>query len=105
MTADGYEPGETTAYPLHGEYDLENASELSVTLRRISDESCDDVVLDCEDLRFWDSSAVTVLVDTQQRLRARGRKLLLTNLTDGPRRVLEVLGIAESFGVDGQSGG
>ena len=90
-----------SANPIYGEYDLANAAELAARLQRISDDSRGDVVVDCEYLRFWDSSAVTVLVDAQQRLRTQGRNLLLINLTSSPRRILEVLGIAESFGVDG----
>jgi anti-anti-sigma factor len=93
----------TSPCPIHGEYDLANASELATKLHRVCVDLRGDVILDCEYLRFWDSSAISVLVDTQRRLRARGRDMRLINLTGSPRRVLEILGIAESFGVASQS--
>jgi anti-anti-sigma factor len=92
-----------TPHAIHGEYDLANAPELALRLHRICDDTRGDVELDCTHLRFWDSSAIAVLVDARQRLRATGRHIRFINLTGGPQRVLEVLGVAEMFGVDGRS--
>jgi anti-anti-sigma factor len=83
------------AHPLHGEYDLANAGELAFRLQRIVGETRGDVLLDCSDLRFWDSSAVVVLADIHERLVLDGRRLLLRGLAPTPRRVLEVLGLTE----------
>src|SRR5690349_21845524 len=93
--------GRASTHPLHGEYDLASAPDLAMKMHRLVDESRGHVILDCEHLRFWDSSAVAVLIETQQRLRAQARDLSLVNVADGPRRVLEVLGLLERFGVDG----
>jgi anti-anti-sigma factor len=88
------------AHPLHGEYDLVNAAELAVRLQRIVGETRGDVVLECTDVRFWDSSAVAVLIDIHERLALAGRRLRLRNLPATPRRVLEVLGLTEWLDAD-----
>ena len=56
-------------------------------------------MLDCADLRFWDSSAIAVLVETREQLRVAGRGVRLVNLHGGPRQVVEILGLTETFGV------
>jgi len=88
------------SYSLHGEYDLVNAHELAIALRRLCDETSGDVVVDCTGLRFWDSSAIGVMIEIQERLRDARRLLRLTNLHGTPLRALEVLSLAESFGAE-----
>jgi anti-anti-sigma factor len=86
-------------HALQGEYDLANAPDLALRLRRITNATRAGVMLDCADLRFWDSSAIAVLVETRERLSVAGRSMRLVNLHGGPRRVVEILGLTETFGV------
>ena len=87
-------------YSLHGEYDLANAFELDIALRRFCDETSGDVVIDCTGLRFWDSSAIAVLVQARARMRAGHRAVRLSNLHGVPLRALQALNLAESFLAD-----
>jgi anti-anti-sigma factor len=100
LIIDDAQPAEIS-HALHGEYDLANAHELAMRLRRFC-EASHDVVVDCTHLRFWDSSAIAVVVDLQCSLRAEHRCLRLTNLHGTPLRALEALGLAEDLGATSQ---
>src|SRR3954470_12603827 len=90
-------------YFLRGEVDIAERDrvhcELSMALRRPSD-----LLVDCRDLQFIDSSGVAVLVETQQMLEAAGYNMLLVNVTGAPLRVLEVLGLAELLSIERANG-
>ena len=61
-----------------------------------------DVVVECDELRFVDSTGVSLLVRMHHDLRSRGRTLRLRGVAGVPRRTLEILGLTETLGlVDG----
>jgi len=55
----------------------------------------DDLVVDCSDLRFIDSTGVALLLEANRDLEADGRRLALVNVTDQPRRLFEWLGLTD----------
>jgi len=73
--------------------------ELSMALKRPSN-----LLVDCRDLEFIDSSGIEVLVDTRQQLEAAGYNMLLVNVTGEPLRVLEVLGLTDLLSIDRPNG-
>jgi len=87
------------AFLLTGEVDVAMAPRIARELSAHAAEHVGDVVIDCSDLEFLDSTGVQVLVDLQQRLQAEGRRLDLVDLPEQTRRVLEIAGLAELFGV------
>ena len=80
-------------FPLRGELDMERAPECRVQLWAYAMTSEGDVVCDCTELEFLDSSGVAMFVEVNKELAERGRALHLTHVTGGPRRVLEVTGL------------
>jgi len=86
-------------YFLRGEIDLAERDrvrcELAMALTRPND-----LLVDCRDLTFLDSSGVAVLVDVRQELEAAGYNMLLVNVTGPPRRVLEVLGLTDWLSIE-----
>ena len=60
-----------------------------------------EMVCDCRDLTFLDSSGIAMIIAVDDELRLRDRRLRLTNLTGTPRCTLEICGLAERFGIGG----
>jgi len=90
-------------YFLRGEVDMAQRDrmrcELSMALKRPSD-----LLVDCRNLKFIDSSGIAVLVETRQQLEAAGYNMLLMNVTGEPLRVLEVLGLTDLLSIDRPNG-
>jgi len=88
-------------YYLRGEIDLAERDrvrrELAMALTPPND-----LLVDCRDLTFLDSSGIAVLVDVRARLEAAGYNMLLVNVSGPPRRVLEVLGLTDWLSVERQ---
>ncbi len=58
------------------------------------------VVIDCAELTFIDSSGVNVLLRVSEQ---SGKSLRLENLSSNGRRVFEILGLCERFGIERRS--
>jgi len=76
-----------------GEVDMATAPQLREVLDAAVDAADGDVVLDCAELAFLDSSGIGVLVAARNRLGDRG-ELVLDSPPDNVRRVLEITGVA-----------
>jgi anti-sigma B factor antagonist len=82
------------------EIDLANAAEVEDELRRAVDASDADLVIDCHQLSFIDSSGIYVLERTRDRLRAKERELRIVHVGPSVRRVFDILGLLEELRVD-----
>ena len=78
-----------------GDIDLSSAEELQEALLSLVNATNDNLVLDCEQLQFIDSSGVAVFMHTWQLLELQGRKMRVTNLNGMARRAFEVLGLLD----------
>jgi anti-sigma B factor antagonist len=86
---------------MSGEVDIATAPQLRADLLGAAAASPkSDVVLDCEDLSFVDSSAVRVLVEAHNALAAQGRAFRMVNVPRVPRRRLETFGLTDLLGVE-----
>ena len=88
-------------FHLRGEYDMLNASELEVSLLRFAhSDGQGPITVDAEQLRFIDSSGIGALLRVREAMESEGRTLRVVNLPAMTRRVLEVLDLTESLGVE-----
>lgn len=76
-----------------GELDLSTAAELSLTLAPVLDRRPEALTVDLGGVDFIDSTGLTLLVRTSNRLRAQHGCLRLTSPTPPVRRVLELVGL------------
>lgn len=76
-----------------GEIDIATEPELRDVLAAMTAESPGDVGLDCAELEFLDSSGLRVLAHAARQLNADGRRLILINLAEPFRRLLEITGV------------
>jgi anti-anti-sigma factor len=88
-------------FPLVGEIDLETAGELHRRLLAAILASDGDLVVDASALDFIDSSGLGVLVDARTVLATRGRRMQMVAVPPIARRAIEILGLLELLGVDG----
>jgi anti-anti-sigma factor len=87
--------GSPVTVTLRGDLDLHTVPSLRRTLVMLRD---DDVVIDCAELHFLDSSGISLLVD-EQRVRDRTLRLIQLRNMGGPaRRSLEICGLVETLG-------
>jgi anti-anti-sigma factor len=86
---------------LNGEIDLAAAPLVARELLGFALETLSStVILDCSDLEFIDSSGIDMLV---QLGRLSEKRIELINVPPGPRRVFEVTGLCEMFGIEAPS--
>jgi len=81
-------------YCLRGEIDIGNVQQLRADLRLALDHGTH-VLIDCTDLRFIDSSGVAVLLEAHAELEANGLHMLIQNVQEAPRLILEALGLTD----------
>jgi len=80
-------------FRLRGDIDLVSRNALVRNLDILIECSGDDVVIDCTDVTFMDSTGINALVAAEQRLNLQGRELRVVAVPRTTRRVLELLGL------------
>jgi anti-sigma B factor antagonist len=81
---------------LAGELDVTGAPSLREHLVEAM-RSDDQVVCDLEHLTYMDSTGISVLLAARKRLKATGRDLVLTGLSERVHKVLEITGVVSYF--------
>jgi anti-sigma B factor antagonist len=84
-------------FPVSGNIDMANAPALQDRLLVLVNATTDDLVLDCADLEFIDSTGVAVFMHAQRLLEVNGRRLRAENLHGMPRRTFDILGLTEAL--------
>lgn len=82
-----------------GELDAHNCTELGEAILRAADSDVHRVVVDAAELTFIDSSAISELLRVRQELVDRDGELVIHNTGSSVRRVLEITGLLDTFGV------
>ena len=88
--------GAPTRLRLRGRVDFTTGRMLTDAIASLDGE---DLLIDCDGLTFLDSYGIDVLAVTYLDYEARGRSVLLENLSREVRRTLEVCGL---LGTDGE---
>jgi anti-anti-sigma factor len=90
--------GETVVVTLTGEFDMATTFWLEPELERLTrDADVRTLVVDMSGVSLMDSTALGLLLATQQRLQADGVALLIANPSHGVRRVLELTGAGDAL--------
>jgi anti-sigma B factor antagonist len=84
---------------LTGELDASTVDLAAAELSRLEGERADVLLVDLSELRFMDSTGARLLVEADSRARGRGRSLVVAAGSGGPRRVIDLLGLAERLAV------
>ena len=92
--------GDRVLIALIGELDLATAPSVATEVLAYVHGEPDDLVLDCSELTFIDSSGIKALLSLHHALTPQGRSIVLRNVSDVCRLPLEVSGLSELFGLD-----
>jgi anti-sigma B factor antagonist len=85
---------------VRGEVDVATAPVVLAELHRLLDAGVSHIVVDLAAMEFIDSSGLGVFVGALRRMRDTGGRLELVNLQPGARRVFDVTGLTEAFGIE-----
>jgi anti-sigma B factor antagonist len=99
------ETGDAALVRVAGEVDLATSPRLRDALERTIAAGSSVVRLDMTGVTFLDSSGISVLVDTQQRLHAASARLVLHGVGAQTKRVLEISGLGSFFELSDQPAG
>ncbi len=91
--------GSTLTASIDGEIDADNGHVLTREIGNPLPGDVDEVIVDMERLGFIDSSGISRLVDLRQTALDAGATLRLTKLAPNVRRVFEITGLLEAFGI------
>ncbi|QXC60876.1 STAS domain-containing protein [Aquihabitans sp. G128] len=83
----------TATFDLGGELDVQNSDRLRALVQAALAMRCTEVVLDCERVRFMDSSALAAVVVAAKETRQRGGRTVVRNASDPIRKLLAITGI------------
>ena len=90
---------------LTGEVDAATAPLLEASIVDAAGAGAREIVLDCGDLSFIDSSGLSVLVASHKRLRDRGCLLVVDSPPPAARRLFEIAGLDRVLTIrDGREG-
>jgi anti-anti-sigma factor len=89
---------------LRGEIDIAAAPKLRADLDAEVAPGGADLVVDCSELTFIDSSGLSVLLAVLRELQESGHALRLARTSNAIARVIQVAGLTETLGLDDPSG-
>ena len=87
-------------FQVAGVVDLATGAELQAKLMVLATVTTDDLVLDCADLEFIDSTGIGVFMHIRQLLEVHGRELRIVNMSDRVRRPFDLLGLTDVLGIE-----
>ena len=82
---------------LAGELDTAAAAETEAALKPLFESTGKDLVLDCADLQYIASSGIRILVNLLKTAKAKGDQVVLKNVNEVIRDVLELTGFVSYF--------
>ena len=85
---------------IEGEIDVSNRPQLSDALRTVAEGTESVVLVDVSGLRFMDSSGISELISVYRAVTERGSSFRIVNPTASFRRLLEITGLSEPFGLE-----
>ena len=80
-----------------GELDTASAAETEAALKPLFDSTGKDLVLACSDLQYIASSGIRILVNLLKTAKAKGDRVVLKNVNEVIRDVLELTGFVSYF--------
>lgn len=83
---------------IRGEVDADNCDVVRAALIE-AEPTAPKLVVDLSELTFLDSSGISMFLQVKNELDASGRELQLTSPTESVRRVLEITGLLDLFGL------
>ncbi len=85
---------------LYGEVDIYNADSLKSEVHSLIDEKAADIVLDCTNLKYIDSTGLGVLVSTLKKVKQAGKSIQIINLKPYINKIFTLTGLDKIFVIE-----
>jgi anti-sigma B factor antagonist len=85
---------------LYGEVDIYNADSLKSQLHSLADQKKADIVLDCTNLKYIDSTGLGVLVSALKRVREADKHISIINLKPYIAKIFTLTGLDKVFKIE-----
>jgi len=82
---------------LSGEVDIYTSQGLKEKLYEVVESNKADLVIDCTDLNYIDSSGLGILIGTLKKAKSYGRNVYLNNMKDNIRKLFSITGLDKLF--------
>ncbi len=82
---------------LEGRMDLANSMKAESMLNEILGEGVSRIILDLEKLEFMSSSGLRIIISVEKRLRERGGKLVLLNMSETVEKLFNLTRLYDLF--------
>ena len=82
---------------LDGEVDIYTLPKMKEVLLDSLKEKNIDILLDCNNLEYVDSTGLGVLISVLKRVRESGNKIIITNLKPNIRKLFDITGLDKVF--------
>jgi anti-sigma B factor antagonist len=87
--------GVEAPFVVAGEIDIASAPRMAADLRAYAERVSGDVIVECSEMTFIDSSGLAVFETARRDLAPHGRRLVLSGVVQQCRRAFEIIGLGE----------
>ena len=87
---------------LSGEFDIFNSTNLKSELGQLTEQKNVDLVLDCAELDYMDSTAIGSLVSVLKNVKTYGGKVVLKNLKPNLLKLFRITSLNKVFEIEGE---
>lgn len=88
---------ETVKVTLVGEVDIYTSQKFKEKLYDIVDSTKSDLMIDCKDLNYIDSTGLGILVGTLKKSKTYGKKVCISNLKENIKKLFLITGLDKVF--------
>ncbi|ABN54096.1 MAG TPA: anti-sigma factor antagonist [Hungateiclostridium thermocellum] len=85
---------------LFGEVDIYTSQELKEKLYSIVDNNQTDLIIDCKELNYIDSTGLGIFVGALKKTKQYGKKIIITSLKDNIKKLFIITGLDKVFVIE-----
>ncbi|MDQ2087706.1 STAS domain-containing protein [Herbivorax sp. ANBcel31] len=85
---------------LSGEVDIYTSQELKDNLYRVVESNKKDLIIDCKELDYIDSTGLGIFVGALKKAKQHEKKITITNLKDNIKKLFIITGLDKIFEVE-----
>ena len=88
---------------LTGEFDIFNAASLKSELNGLADKTNADIVLECSELDYLDSTSIGSLVSVLKNVKSYGGRVIIRGLKQNLLKLFRITNLNKVFEIEGES--
>lgn len=92
--------GDSVRLSLSGEVDIYTSQELKENLYSIVEKNQTDLIIDCRELNYIDSTGLGIFVGALKKAKQYDRKMVITGLKDNIKKLFIITGLDKVFTIE-----